>query len=134
MPTYILWALLGMAGYSFGTLFIKLAERGGVASTHMVLAVSSMVVAVCAVAIVALRRELRALFDLDRGSLFWAIIAGIALTVVVSSLFHALSLGPANVVVPIYGMFIVGGALLGVVVLGEPMTSRASRQPSSAWC
>jgi transporter family protein len=33
-----------------------------------------------------------------------------------------LSLGPANVVVPIYGMFIVGGALLGVAFLGEPMT------------
>jgi transporter family protein len=26
------------------------------------------------------------------------------------------------VVVPIYGMFIVGGALLGVLVLGEPMS------------
>ena len=25
-------------------------------------------------------------------------------------------------VVPIYGMFIVGGALLGVLVLGEPMS------------
>ena len=40
----------------------------------------------------------------------------------VSSLFHALSLGPSNVVVPINGMFIVGGALLGVLVLGEPMS------------
>jgi bacterial/archaeal transporter family protein len=39
----------------------------------------------------------------------------------VLSLFHALSLGPANVVVPIYGMFIVGGSLLGILVLGEPM-------------
>ena len=36
-------------------------------------------------------------------------------------LFHALSLGPANVVVPIYGMFIVGGSLLGVLFLCEPM-------------
>jgi bacterial/archaeal transporter family protein len=39
----------------------------------------------------------------------------------VNALFHALSLGPANVVVPIYGMFVVGGSLLGVLVLGEPM-------------
>jgi transporter family protein len=49
-------------------------------------------------------------------------MAGFSLTVAVSSLFQALSLGPANVVVPIYGMFIVGGALLGVVVLSELMT------------
>ncbi|MGB0055940.1 MAG: hypothetical protein WBQ20_04125 [Methyloceanibacter sp.] len=40
----------------------------------------------------------------------------------VTSLFHALSLGPANMVVPIYGMFIVGGSLLGVLFLGEPMS------------
>ena len=39
-----------------------------------------------------------------------------------TSLFHALSLGVANVVVPIYGMFIVGGSLLGVLFLGESMT------------
>ena len=38
-----------------------------------------------------------------------------------NALFHALSLGPANVVVPIYGMFIVGGSLLGVLCLDEPM-------------
>jgi bacterial/archaeal transporter family protein len=44
------------------------------------------------------------------------------LAIAVSSLFHALSLGPANVVVPIYGMFIVGGALLAVLFLDEPMT------------
>jgi hypothetical protein len=29
MHSYIFWALLGMAGYSFGTFFVKLAERGG---------------------------------------------------------------------------------------------------------
>jgi bacterial/archaeal transporter family protein len=62
------------------------------------------------------------IFDLDAGTLFWAIMAGVSLTVAVSSPFHALSLGPASVVVPIYGTFIVGGALLGVVFLGEPMT------------
>lgn len=123
MPTYVLWALLGMAGYSFGTLFVKLAERGGATSTYIVLAIASTIVALVSIAVVAFRGEVRAmLFDLDRGALFWAIMAGIALTVAVTSLFHALSLGPANVVVPIYGMFIIGGALLGVVFLGEPMT------------
>jgi transporter family protein len=89
----------------------------------MVLAVSTTIVAIFAVIVVAMRGELKALvFELDREPLLWAIAGGIALTVAVSSLFHALSLGPANVVVPIYGMFIVGGSLLGVLFLGEPMT------------
>ena len=42
----------------------------------------------------------------------------------VTSLFRALSLGPASVVVPIYGMFIVGGAVLGILFLHEPLTIR----------
>src|SRR5262245_47265143 len=44
---------------------------------------------------------------------------------------------PANVVVPIDGIFIVGGSLLGVLFLGEPMAwhkSLGSPPPSSAWC
>jgi transporter family protein len=124
LQSYILWALLGMAGYSVMTLFVKIAERAGAGtvSTYMVLAVSTTIVAIFAIVVVALRGELKTLvFDLDREPLLWAIAGGIALTVAVSSLFHALSLGPANVVVPIYGMFIIGGSLLGVLFLGEPM-------------
>jgi bacterial/archaeal transporter family protein len=119
---YVLWALLGMAGYSFMTLFVKLAERSGEASTYMVMAVSTSIVAVTAFSIVALRGELKPLlFELGRPPLLWAIAAGVALAIAVNALFHALSLGPANVVVPIYGMFVIGGSLLGVVFLGEPM-------------
>jgi len=48
--------------------------------------------------------------------------AGTALSVAVMSLFRALELGPASVVVPIYGMFIVGGFVLGVVLLDDAIT------------
>ena len=122
IQSYVLWALLGMAGYSLMTLFVKLAERSGAVSTYMVLAVSTTIVAIFAIGIVAWRGELKTLiFDLETPPLLWAIAGGIALTVAVSSLFHALSLGPSNIVVPIYGMFIVGGAVLGVLVFGEAM-------------
>ncbi len=123
MQSYVLWALLGMVGYSLATLFVKLAGRSSDVTSYMVLAVSTTMVPIFSLAMVAIRGELKPLiFDLEKGTLGWAISAGIALTVAVSSLFHALSLGPANVVVPIYGMFIVGGSLLGVMFLGEPMT------------
>ena len=123
MKSYIYWALLGMVGYSLTTLFTKLAERSGEVSSYMVLAVSSIIVPVFVIAIVGFRGELEPLiYDLEKGTLAWAIAGGLALTVAVTSLFHALSLGPGNVVVPIYGMFIVGGSLLGVLFLGEPMT------------
>jgi transporter family protein len=121
--SYVLWALLGMACYSLMTLFMKLAEKSGSASTYMVLAVSTTIVPLFAFALVVIRGELKSLFfELEQPPLLWAIAAGLVLTVAVGSLFHALSLGPANVVVPIYGMFIVGGPLLAVLLLGEPMS------------
>ncbi len=77
---------------------------------------------IVAIAVVALRGEFKSLlFELETPPLLWAIAGGIALTIAVFALFHALSLGPANMVVPNYGMFIVGGSLLGVLFLGEPM-------------
>ena len=58
----------------------------------------------------------------DVAALLWAGATGLSLTVAVSSLFRALALGPASVVVPLYGMFIVGGAALCVVFLNEPLS------------
>ena len=54
----------------------------------------------------------------------FAIGAGMALVIAVVFYFLALSEGPTSVVVPIYGMFIVGGAVLGLVLLHEPLTLR----------
>lgn len=122
MHSYILWALLGMAAYSCMTLFVKLAERSGNVSTYMVLAVATTIIPIVAYSVVAWRGELRTLlFDLDTPPLLWALAGGVALTVSAFSLFYALSIGPSNIVVPIYGMFIVGGSVLGVLVLGESM-------------
>jgi drug/metabolite transporter (DMT)-like permease len=81
MQSYVLWALLGMAGYSLMTLFVKLAERSGSATTHMVLAVSTTIVSIFAILVVALRGELKPLLlELERPPLLWAIAGGIALT------------------------------------------------------
>ncbi len=123
MKSYVLWALIGMCGYSFTTLFVKIADRSsGNASPYMVLAVSTTVVAIFTLGIVTARGELRAMvFELDTPPLLWALLAGLTLTLAVSSLYHALSLGPANIVVPLYGMFIIGSSVLGVLVLGEHM-------------
>jgi hypothetical protein len=43
------------------------------------------------------------------------------LTIAVTSVFQALSLGPASIVVSIYGMFIIGGSTLYMLVLHEPI-------------
>jgi len=121
---YILWALLGMVGYSAVTLLVKLAARTGDFSAFAVLAIATSIVALAAVvnAWVGGSFAEKSAGDFVKPGAFYSYAAGIALTVAVGSLFKALSVGPASIVVPIYGMFIVGGALLGVLILGEPMT------------
>ena len=73
MQSYIFWALLGMVGYSFTTLFTKLAERNNEVSDFMVLAISATIVSIFVLAVVAIRGELRPLiYDLEKGMLAWA--------------------------------------------------------------
>jgi bacterial/archaeal transporter family protein len=101
-----------MVGYSLVTLFVKLATRNRQFSSFLVLAIATTIVCTSTLCITALRGDARSLVarDFASSSALWAYATGIALTVAVASLFRALSLGPASVVVPIYGMFIVGGA------------------------
>jgi len=120
---YILWALTGMVGQSFAALFVKLALRTGHISSFMVLAIATVMAAASSVAIVVARGELRPAHDqFDWIAVLGACAAGIALTVAVSSLLRSLSLGPATIVMPLYGIFVIGGAALGVLILHEPMT------------
>ncbi|WP_445147288.1 EamA family transporter [Dyella sp. Tek66A03] len=123
---YISWALIGMTGYSAVTLFAKLATRSGNFPNYLVLAIATVIVAVAAVSISLLHGDFRNLAASDFLSLsaLWSYAAGVALTIAVASLFRALSLGPASSVVPIYGMFIVGGSMLGVMFLPEPLLPR----------
>jgi bacterial/archaeal transporter family protein len=123
---YITWAILGMVGYSLVTLLVKLATRSGQFSSFLVLAIATVIVSASALTITVMRGDTRALVARDflSTSALWAYATGISLTVAVASLFRALSLGPASVVAPIYGMFIVGGAVLGMVFLDEPANLR----------
>jgi bacterial/archaeal transporter family protein len=120
---YVLWALIGMVGQSFVTLFVKLAVRTGHISSFMVLTIATVMVAVSSITIVTAWGELNAIHgQIDRTAVLWAGATGVALMVAVSSLFRALSLGPATIVVPIYGTFIIVSAVLGVLFLHELMT------------
>ena len=123
---HITWALTGMVGYSFTTLLVKPATRSGQFSSFLVLAIACVITMTTAMSIILLRGDLQSVSpkDFASSSAWYAYATGIALTVAVMSLFRALSLGPASIVVPIYGMFIVGGAVLGIVFLHEPLTAR----------
>ncbi len=122
---YVYWALLGMCGYSATTLFVKLAVKEGKFSSFVILSVAVSIVVTSVWIITALRGDFKSLTaqTIRSTAMLWSIATGIVLALAVISLFRALSLGPASVVVPVYGMFIVGGAVLGMIFLHEPVTS-----------
>jgi transporter family protein len=120
--SYLFWALLGMAGYSFTTLFVKLATKAGLPSSVVVAIATTLVCLGCWSIVVARGQTGLLLRSLTAPAGLWSIAVGVVLTIAVASLFRALELGPASVVVPIYGMFIVGGFALGVLLLDEPLT------------
>jgi transporter family protein len=121
---HIGWALTGMVGYSLTTLFVKLATRDGTLPGFRVLAIAVLIVcsSIWAATLLSGGAGSEAWRGLRGANLGWALATGVALAIAVFSLFRALALGPASVVVPIYGMFILGGAVLGIVVLGEALT------------
>lgn len=123
---YAAWAALGMAGYSLNSLFVKLATRTGDFNAYAVLAIAVTIVGLAAWANALLSGAFdgKTASDFVRPGALWSYAAGVVLTVAVGALFKGLSLGPASVVVPIYGMFILGGAVLGILFLHEPLTVR----------
>lgn len=118
---YVLWALLAMVCYSFAFLFMKIALRDLPTFTVMPIAVVTLAVGASAVATVFGEWSVPSVTSRPVG---FSLAAGLCLVGAVVGYFRALSTGPVSIVVPIFGMFLVGGALLGIVVLGEGVTAK----------
>src|SRR5262249_49991522 len=124
--SYLLWAVIGMIGYSLTAMLVKLATQSGRFSSYFVLMISSAMVVATSTVITILRGDIKTFSrdNLATGDGILVLGAGVALVIAVVFYFLALSEGPTSIVVPIYGMFIVGGAVLGLVFLHEPLTLR----------
>jgi transporter family protein len=124
--SYLLWAFIGMVGYSITALLVKLATQSGRFSSFFVLMIASAMVVATSTIITLLRGDMKAFSanNLTGSDDMFALGTGVALVIAVVFYFLALSEGPVSVVVPIFGMFIVGGAVLGVLFLHEPLTLR----------
>ena len=125
--SYVFWAIVGMVAYSFTTVVVKIATRAGLPSSVVVAIATTVVALACWTIVVARGQSGTLLQSLSSPAGAWSLTAGVALSIAVTSLFRALELGPASVVVPIYGMFVVGGFILGVVLLGSDHIPKGSR-------
>lgn len=124
--SYLVWAFIGMIGYSVTALLVKLATQSGRFSSYFVLMISSAMVVITSTTITFLRGDMKTFSRENLVTVDGVFVLGTGVALVVAVVFYFLALGegPASVVVPIYGMFIVGGAVLGLFFLHEPFTLR----------
>lgn len=116
---FLFWVLLALAAYSFiaplASEVTKTVPPSEVMflSTCVFLFVTLIVLGVTGTA---------SLSYLASSAAIYVYVAAVFLTVGVFSYTAALEAGPVSVVVPIFGMFIVGSSALGIVFLDEALT------------
>lgn len=118
---YLVWALIALCAYSLVPPLSKLAADG----------IPIMVVALGANATIAIV-NLVVVLSLGEGlgtspwspQVLYMLLAGIFLSVGVLSYFQALATGPVSIVTPIFGLFLVGSSVIGILALGEAVTVR----------
>lgn len=118
---YIVYALVALVAYSVVPPLVDIATEEIPSNTAAL--VSNSVLVVFALGVVVYTGEWDASNLTDRHAVY-IYAAGVFLAVGILAYYRALALGPVSVVVPIFGMFIVGSAVVGVVVFDESVTAR----------
>ena len=116
---YLPWALFAMVTYGIVAVLLKLAFRG--INPAFTLVVTNGVLVLAGLGWMAavgsgVTRGLGA-----NAATAWMGLAAIVLSASILSYYKALSLGPASIVVPIFALSLTVAAVLGFLVLGEPM-------------
>ncbi len=118
---YVAWAVVALVGYSVFTPLASLATDQ-IPSTVVALVANSMLAVSAAVVIVYRNESVVPYLTGENAVYMYA--AGVFLSIGIIAYYQALGAGPVSTVVPIFGMFLVGSSLLGVVFLNDPLTAR----------
>ena len=117
--SYVVITLIGMATMAVGMFFFNMATT--MISSRIATIVSQGVILVIALCWSKVLGE-RVLSTLRQGTPVWyALAAGLRFAIGILALAEALARGPATTIVPIWGSYIVGTAILAVVFLDAPM-------------
>ena len=120
---YVKWALLGLAGYTFVAPLMKLATGpGGLSSTVGAFVANGILVLGTLAVVLYTGMPVAPAFTNPR--IVYVVAAGVCLTVGILAYYRALSLGPVSVVAPVFGMFLVSSAVVGILFLGDALTLR----------
>ncbi|MFC4359425.1 EamA family transporter [Halobium salinum] len=116
---YLVWAVVALVGYSAFVPLASLATKQ--MPSHVTALVTNTMLACSALALTVVRGD-DAVEYLSGRPLVYTVAAGVFLSVGILAYYRALSQGPVSVVTPIYGSFLVGASVLGIVFLDEPFS------------
>ena len=117
---YLLWVIVALVAYGL------MAPLTSVVTSDVPPAVAlflSTTIFLCLTAVVLVVTGTGSLSDVSSPSAGIVYVAGLFLSAGILAYYQALERGPVSVVVPIYGLFIVGSSIIGIVFLGEELTA-----------
>ncbi|QCS43669.1 EamA family transporter [Natrinema versiforme] len=117
---YLVWVLVALVAYGL------MAPLTSVVTSDVPPAVAlflSTTIFLGLTTVVLVTTETGSLADAMTPSAGIVYVAGLFLSSGILAYYQALERGPVSVVVPIYGLFIVGSSVIGILFLGEELTA-----------
>lgn len=116
---YLLWVLLALVAYSLVAPLTSVIMRDVPPAPGLFLSTVVFLVIASGVMIVTGTADPAYATSIEAGYVY---VAGAFLAVGILAYTAALERGPVSIVVPIFGLFIVGSSVLGILVLDESLT------------
>lgn len=117
---YLLWVLVALVAYAMVAPLTSATTQDVPASVVLFLSTAVFLALTLVVLLATGNADPAYALDPAAGYIY---VAGLFLGVGILSYFTALELGPVSVVVPIYGMFIVGSSVIGILLLDETLSA-----------
>lgn len=116
---YLLWVVIAVLAYSAVAPFTSIATQDVPAPVGLFLA--TLVFLAITTVVLVLTNTVDPSYAVS-GDAAYIYVGGVFLTIGILAYTSALEAGPVSVVVPIYGMFIVGSSVLGIIFLDETLS------------
>ncbi|SDQ38698.1 EamA family transporter [Natronobacterium texcoconense] len=117
---YLLWVLVALLAYAVVAPVMSIVTREVPPTPGLFLATAVFLVIATGVMLATGTADPSYAFTREA---VYVYVAGVFLTVGILSYTAALEAGPVSIVVPIFGMFIVGSSVLGILFLDESLTA-----------
>ena len=118
---YLWYALVALIAYTLVAPLSSIAMQD-IPADMVAVVTNGMLVITALVVVITSDKSFVSAFTSDHAP--YMIAAGICLSIGIIAYYRALAGGPVSIVVPIFGLFLVGSSVIGIAFLDEALTTR----------